>query len=256
MNKPIPNKQEDDIECLFEAMPEQDRRYCLSGRSVEELAHLAKNLIQMVSGSVEIMELGFEKKQYDRVQRSWDIFKPNFNRLKEFVLDLIKYTKQYPIQKVSCDLNKLVEKAIKSCECYLKKRQVNLRFTPDASIPSIPLDPDRIEEMAANLITHSLDNLPDPGGTVTIQIKYLTDHRQIQLSVCDDGTALSNEVLSMLIHPLERTRNMCGTGFDIPLAKIYVEQHDGYMEFESTPDKGNCIYVYLPVPDVTASKSD
>jgi nitrogen-specific signal transduction histidine kinase len=40
---------------------------------------------------------------------------------------------------------------------------------------------------------------------------------------------------------------MCGTGFDIPLAKLCIEQHDGYMEFESTPGVGNCVHVYLPV---------
>lgn len=248
MNESTPQNYEQDIEYPLEALPEEQRRHCYSGKSVEELAHLAKNIIQMVSGSVEIMELGLEKKQYDRVRRSWDIFKPNFARLKDFVLDLIKYTKQYPVQKSECNLNQLVEKAIRSCECQLRRRQTGVQLIPDASIPAVSLDSDRIEEMVANLVIHSLDNLPEPGGCIHISTNYLTDQRQIRISVCDQGPILSHDEIVSLIHPMERTRNMCGTGFDIPLAKIYVEQHDGYMEFESTPDKGNCVYVYLPIP--------
>ena len=247
MNESTPQNHEHDIEYPLEALSEEHQRYCSSGKSVEELAHLAKNIIQTVSGSVEIMELGLERKQYDRVRRSWEIFKPNFGRLKEFVLDLIKYTKQYPIQKSECNLNQLVEKAIRSCECHLRRRQTDVQLIPDTSIPAVSLDSDRIEEMIANLVTHSLDNLPEPGGCISICTNYLADHQQIRISVSDQGPILSHDEILSLVLPRERTRNMCGTGFDIPLTKIYVEQHDGYMEFESAPDKGNCVYIYLPI---------
>ena len=100
--------------------------------------------------------------------------------------------------------------------------------------------------MVANLITHALDNLPEHAGTISLTTKYLKDHKQIQLSVCDDGPALTNETIRSLAEPQERTRDMCGTGFDIPLAKLFIEQHNGYMDLESTPPQGNCVHVYLP----------
>ncbi|MEN8128575.1 MAG: ATP-binding protein, partial [Planctomycetota bacterium] len=104
-----------------------------------------------------------------------------------------------------------------------------------------------IEEMIANLLTHALDNLPEHAGTISITTTYLKEHHQIQLSVRDDGPGLPDEIIRSLAEPRERTRNMCGTGFDIPLAKLYIEQHAGYMEFESSQPNGNCVHVYLPV---------
>lgn len=229
------------------SLPEHLRQWCLSGKSVEETAHLAKNLIQIVSGSAEMIQLGMKHKQFDRVLRSWKIFEPNLRRLQKYILDLIKYTRHYSIQKTECDLNQLVVNAIRQCEHLLKKHSVTLKVVEDKHVRPMLLDPDRIQEMISNLITHALDNLPDHNGTVQISTHYLKDHHQIQLSVYDDGPALNETSIRSLSEPHEWTQNMCGTGFDIPLAGMYIEQHDGYMEFESTPDKGNCVHVYLPI---------
>lgn len=235
----------------IEALPEDVQQLYLSGKSVLNLSHLAKNIIQTVSGSVEIIELGMERKQYDRVQRSWDLFEPNFIRLKKFMLDLMKYTKHHALQKTACDLNEIVTNAIQSCESLFKNKAVKIQVKLDKTIKPILLDSDKIEEMVANLITHAMDNLTDDGGTISIMTCCLNDPQQIQVSVQDNGPALTNETIRSLAEPQERTRNMCGTGFDIPLAKLYIEQHNGYMDLESTPGQGNCVNVYLPIQSIS-----
>lgn len=232
---------------LLQQLPETLQHYCQAGQSVAQMAHLAKNIIQMVSGSVEIMELGLERKQYDRVLRSWNIFEPNFIRLKKFVLDLIKYTKHTPLQKTDCDFNQAVQKGIGSCEKLLKHKHVKIRLHQDQTIPAAQLDSERLEETVMNLIIHAFDNLSDQMGEVTIRTQWLADQQQIQLVVSDDGPALSETVQQQLAEPFERTRNMYGTGFDLPLAKLVVEQHNGYLEISSGETAGNTVSVYLPV---------
>ena len=232
---------------LFEQLPKELQLFCDSGKSVMDLAHLVKNIIQMVSGSVEIMELGLERKQYDRVRRSWDIFEPNFIRLQKFVLDLIKYTKHYPTQKADCDFNQLLAKGIKSCEYFLKKKPVKIKLYLDKSIPTMQLDPKKIEEMVINLLTHAFDNLKDHMGKITIQSHYIPENHQIQLIISDDGPVLTDEMIQQITEPFERTRNMVGTGFDIPLARLYVEQHNGYMEIAGDETTGNHVSIYLPI---------
>ena len=74
LNASKTEKYHDEKQDAVYALPEQLRQWCLSGQSVSETAHLVKNIIQMVSGSVEIIELGLQRKQYDRIERSWDIF--------------------------------------------------------------------------------------------------------------------------------------------------------------------------------------
>lgn len=246
-NTDLHNVETTPTENPMDLLPDDLQAYCASGKSVTELAHLVKNMIQMVSGSVEIIELGLERKQYDRIRRSWEIFGPNFVRLKKFILDLIKYTKHYPMQPVECDFNQLVQKGIKSSEYILKRKHVKIQLHQDKKIPAVQLDATRIEEMVANLITHALDNLPEHMGVISIQSLYLSECNQIQLTVSDDGPALSDEIKQKLAEPFERTRNMCGTGFDIPLATLYATQHDGYLEIDSETEQGNHVTVYLPI---------
>ena len=93
MEPAFPKKEErQNAEGNIESLPKQVRQWCLAGKSVSETAHLVKNIIQMVSGSAEIIKVGIETKQLDRVRRSWAIFEPNLKRLNKFVLDLINYT--------------------------------------------------------------------------------------------------------------------------------------------------------------------
>jgi nitrogen-specific signal transduction histidine kinase len=240
-------KQKDEIERAFSSLPESLQPLFMSGKSVMDLAHLAKNILQVVSGSAEIIELGMERKHYDQVQRSWAVFKPNFVRLKKFVLDLIKYTRRYPLQKTECNFNELVQKGIFSCQLKLKTKAINIHLHQDKTIPPALMDADRIEDMVVNLLTHSMDNLPDGSGTISLHTHLLPQPRQIELSISDDGPTLSNEVIRALAEPFERTGSMYGSGFDIPLAKLYIEQHDGYMDISGIPGRSNQIHVYLPI---------
>lgn len=247
MNPKSQNTQSDsDIIDLIDSMPQPLQQFCHSGQSVNNLAHLAKNMIQVISGSAEIISIGLERKDYDRLKRSWNIFEPGLRRLNKFILDLIKYTKHYPVQKTSCDLNQLVHNAIESCRITMNQYDVRIDFKPAENSRAISLDSNLIEEAIANLITHALDNLPEHTGHISIATKFLKDHNQIQLLVFDDGPALSPETIRALEQPQERTRDMCGTGFEVPLAKVYFEQHDGYMELNSN-DNGNSVCVYLPI---------
>ena len=75
-----------------------------------------------------MIELGLERKQYDRIERSWGLFETNFVRMKKFILDLIKYTKHYSLQKTESDLNQCVDSAINACEYVLKKMPSKFNF--------------------------------------------------------------------------------------------------------------------------------
>ncbi len=241
-------KQRNEFESALAALPEPLQPLLLSGKSVADLAHVAKNIIQVVSGSSEIIELAMARKDYARIQQTWAVFGPTLVRLKKFVLDLIKYTRHYPLQKTNGDFNDIIQKALLSCEPLLKKNAVKIHLHLDTAIPTMPLDADRIEETVVNLLMHALDNLPEHSGTISLQTHMLTNPRQMELCISDDGPALSDEQIRALAEPAERTRNMCGTGFEIVLSKMAVEQHDGYMEIASTPPKGNQIHLYLPIP--------
>jgi len=243
----IEQLSETDDQRLFEQLPEHLQAFCKSGQSVADLAHLVKNIIQMVSGSVEIMDLGLERKQYDRVQRSWTIFESNFFRLKKFVLDLIKYTKHYPLQKSACDLNQIIQRGIRTCEWLLKDKHIKIKLTHDKTLPHLQADADRLEEIIINLILHSLDNLDNQPGEITIHTHYVNEQECVQIDIHDDGPMLSEDACKQLTEPFERARNMTGTGFEIPLSIAYCRRHKGTLQLNSSDTGGNCVSIRLPI---------
>jgi signal transduction histidine kinase len=240
------DKQEE-LERLIETLPEELQSLCASGKAVLNMAHLAKNLLQMVSGSAEITQLSLERREYDRITKSWNIFEMNLSRLKKLVLDLIRFTKQYPLHAVSCDINEIIAKAAANCERLLKENRITLQFRPGTEIPTGCFDIDRLTEITINLITHAADNVADHGGNIVLRTAYLHAGKEFELSIEDDAPALSLDIIKLLRVPNERTRNMRGTGFEIPLAGLYAQQHGGYMDIDSTPPRGNAVHIYLPL---------
>ncbi len=62
-------------------LSEENRRLIAAGRATLDLSHSVKNILQMISGAAEVVDFGLRTNQIHRVKRSWDILKPNLERI-------------------------------------------------------------------------------------------------------------------------------------------------------------------------------
>ena len=218
-----------------------------SGRAVADLAHLAKNIIQVLSGCGEIIDLALKTQQFDRVEKAWELYRPNFWRLKKFQLDLIKYTKSYPFMPQPCDINGLVAAAVKQVEPFFEKRNVRYSSCLAADLPHITADGEKLRDAIVNLLVTAVDNLQDTPGQISVTTLLAESDNMISITVCDSGPYLDAEACKTLLSPSERCRNMLGTGLEIPLAKQVIENHDGQLRLNSTPTETNAFEIILPL---------
>src|SRR5581483_10102411 len=72
----------------------------------------------------------------------------------------------------------------------------------------------------------------EQSGTIVVEIK-------------DQGSGMSQEAQNKLFEPFFTTKKQ-GTGLGMATAKKIIEQHKGYIEFESAPGKGTTFKVHLP----------
>ncbi len=53
-----------------------------------------KEALQMVFGAAEIMDLSLRTRDIQRARTTWDVMKPNLEKLKKFILDILAYSKE------------------------------------------------------------------------------------------------------------------------------------------------------------------
>jgi signal transduction histidine kinase len=118
-------------------------------------------------------------------------------------------------------------------------------------------DPGQLQQVLLTLIVNARDAMPN-GGAITLRARNLLVQRytaelQLQpgayvtLSVLDEGTGMSPELLAHLFEPFYNVEGHAqGTGLGLATAHGIVAQHGGAMSAESTLGEGSCVSLILP----------
>ena len=222
------------------------KRLIAVGEAALKLSHSVKNILQMVAGAAEVIDFGLRTNQMHRVRRSWDILKPNLERMRKFTLDMLDYSKERKLELGPCDFNRVIQGAIESLKSQLKQKKSRLHIRIDQNIPTLELDEERIHEMSLNLILNAIDIVDGAKGVVNVETRYLQDSQEVQLSVTDNGPGISEEMKEKIFTPFESGKNKFGTGLGMPIAKQIVDQHAGRIEIESKTGSGTTFRIFLP----------
>ena len=157
----------------------------------------------------------------------------------KIINDLLDYSREIRLEQKDISLGYLFSEVFLTVQVPEKIKVVH-RFRETAELK---VDNDKIERVFANLIENSLDAMPN-GGTLTITSKEVND--QLQLSFCDTGMGISDEVLPKIFSPLFTTKAQ-GMGFGLAICKRIVEAHGGTITVQTKKDKGTAFTVTLPL---------
>ena len=229
---------------------QEDRRLAATGRATLQLSHSVKNILQMIGGAAEVVDFGLRTNEIHRVKRSWDILKPNLERMRKYTLEMLDYSKERHLELGPCDFNRVIQGAIESLKSQLKEKKSKLNIRIDQKIPTIELDSERIHEMALNLILNAIDIVDENTGVVSVETRYLADQQEVTLSISDNGPGITEDMKDKIFTPFESGKNKFGTGLGMPIAKQIFDQHGGRIEIETAEGKGTTFTVLLPAKPV------
>lgn len=118
---------------------------------------------------------------------------------------------------------------------------------PDPTI-TLVIDPDRLAQALGNLLSNAVKYTP-VGGMVAVTTAVIENH--IYLQVSDTGPGISPQEQAQIFAPLfQRStsrRSPQGMGIGLTIAHDLVVAHGGQLEVESTPGKGSCFTIRLPL---------
>ncbi|MDD2621103.1 MAG: ATP-binding protein [Syntrophomonadaceae bacterium] len=105
-----------------------------------------------------------------------------------------------------------------------------------------------IKQALRIFMDNSLKYTPAEGS---IKLSSLLGKREVMITVEDTGAGISAEDLPYIFNRFykadkSRSREAGGTGLGLSIAKWIIEQHQGSIKVESTPNKGTKIIILLP----------
>jgi len=148
------------------------------------------------------------------------------------------------------DLATVMAAAVQSVQAAALAKNIALTSAVEPGPVLVDGDPDRIDQVLANLLSNALKFTP-AGGTVEVRLRRDGDYAH--LTVADSGIGIAPE---MLPHVFDRfrqadsstTRTHGGLGLGLALVRYLVEAHGGRVRAESTGVGGGAVFeIILPL---------
>ena len=206
------------------------------------LAHDMNNVLGaiMALASAHLASLPREDPLYSSLETICDAATRGGNTVKR----LLAFARQAPSERNELDLNTLLLEQARLLErTTLAKVQLELDLRPD--LRPILGDASALTHALMNLCVNAVDAMGD-GGTLTFRTRNLGAD-QIEVTVEDDGSGMSEEVLGRAMDPFFTTKAIGkGTGLGLALVFSTVNAHGGHLTLQSQPGLGTRVVMTFP----------
>jgi len=104
-------------------------------------------------------------------------------------------------------------------------------------------DPSELREVLVNMVFNAVDAMPE-GGKLMLSADEVED--QIQISVSDTGTGMTQETRSRVFDPFFTTKGEAGMGLGLAVCYGIIQRHSGSVDIDSEPGRGTTFRITLP----------
>jgi len=213
------------------------------------VGHDLRNPLGAVHMSAALLQKrgGLEGWQARTVER----MRSSAGRMGRIIADLLSYTRTrlgsgIPINRSGADLRSVVQRVVDELRAANPDREIVIEV-PDGADVSGAWDPDRLEQVASNLVSNAVDH-GDPATPVRVT---LADRGgEVTLAVNNAGPSLPPEAMAHLFEPFsrppdEKSRKASGLGLGLYICREIVRGHGGEISAEAR-DGEMVVTVRLP----------
>ena len=238
-----PDKE--DIGALIVIRDVSNVRYLEKIRSdfVSNVSHELKTPITSIRGFIET--LSSENFKHDEKTSEYlNIIHQQSQRLQSIVDDLLTLSrlerKDGHVVKKENSIADTISTAISICQLDADKNNIQIAWKCEGNLTAL-INRNLIEQALVNVINNAI-KYSDPNKKISINA--FKQDSEIQIEIADEGFGIELKHHDRLFERFyridsARSRNMGGTGLGLSIVKHIIQNHNGKIEFKSTPGEGS-----------------
>lgn len=180
--------------------------------------------------------------------------KEDGERLSRLVSDLLLLSRiESPnliYQFVPCDLAGIIRSALPQFLPLAEQGGVSLAAQPEADLPLVLADPDKIKWVLNNLLSNAV-KYTDPGGRILVRARLTGASVTCEVSDTGEGIppAFLERIFDKYVQVSSYDLELRGSGPGLAVAKSIILAHNGRIWCESELHQGSSFYFTLPLSD-------
>jgi signal transduction histidine kinase len=223
----------------------QSEKMAVVGTFASGLAHEVRNPLNSIALQLSILErrvAPLPAGVAGEIKELVGVIRGEVRRLDNLVGDFLQFSRSNRVQYRPTSLDALLDEVIRLLRPEARAAGVTLRRERiGEEIPDVRVDPEKVKQVAINLVQNAIEAMP--GGGVVVVESGLVDGRAL-MTVKDTGPGLPD---GLDVFQLFVTTKAHGTGLGLSVAQQIVHEHGGEIVAASEPGKGASFLVSLPV---------
>ncbi len=253
---------------ITEEQLRQSQKMEAVGQLTGGVAHDFNNMLQGISGSLELLERRIGQGRAEEVELYLQSARGMIARAAALTHRLLAFARRQTLLPKPVQPDALIEDMAELIRRTVGPGvQVELRLGD--GIWPVLCDPNQLENALLNLAINARDAMPG-GGTLTVSTRDVRLEARdvagqdegkpgdyVEIAVADPGVGMDEATQARVFEPFFTTKPM-GQGTGLGLSQLYgfVRQSGGIVRLESKPGQGTTVRLYLPRHDPAHARDD
>lgn len=228
------------------------------------LLHDLRGPVVIVNSSIDLLGKGTPGPVTPEQHQILDMMRAQMNKMDALLTDMIDLTLfesgKVHLERLPLNLDIFVPSICDRMSQQAKAKNISIQTQIGDAIPTLELDPEKMQQVFHNLLDNGIKYTPD-GGSITVSVSTGRhvfggkDCESVEIAVSDTGVGIPKEELPLVFDKYKniltgKTSSQKTTGLGLAICRSIVEAHQGKMTAESTVGQGTTIRIFLPTEDV------
>lgn len=227
---------------LMEEQMRRMERYSGLGSLVGGLHHEIRNPLAALSLHVQLLEEQLEVDgTSDQSRNMLGIIRTELARIGGVLEAFRDFASMGHLDLNDVQVKDLIARQIELIRPQAQSQGIEIDFQACDPQWVITADRGRLEQVLLNLFVNAMDAMPQ-GGRLTVGVSQ--DETSVQIEVADTGCGIPENLQDKILDPYFTTKG-AGTGLGLAICDKIIRQHQGTIEFRSSP-QGTTFLLTLP----------
>ncbi len=223
-------------------------RLAAVGQTVAGLAHGIKNLITALEGGMYMLNTGLSKSNLGRVEKGIDMLTRNIERIGLFVKAFLGFSRGREIHAALSNPDDISREVVNMYASKAEKHGIILQHEDGNKIEPAPIDYESMHECLTNLVGNAIDAciMSENDSQLYVNVSVIENDGVVIYEVSDNGCGMEYEVKQKVFTNFFTTKGLGGSGLGLLMTKKIIQEHGGFIEYESEPGQGTVFRIRLP----------
>jgi two-component system, NtrC family, sensor kinase len=213
------------------------------GQLVAGVAHELNNPLTAVLGYGELLSAEVPSGPvHDRIVRVMN----EGRRMKKIVENLLRFSRQSPVDRRPVRLAPLVQDVLALREYYVRTHGLKILVDIPDDLPRVAVDEDQFKQILLNLVNNAIDAVESVGAEKRVVLRAFARGNRAILEVEDSGAGFND--INRAFDPFYTTKPVGkGTGLGLSICYGIIKEHEGEIRVENLQPRGARVTVELPI---------